>query len=83
MAPIPVKRASISRTTQNKVEKGNPGVSLGHYATVLFVPGMVERLGDLADLKTDAQVLDWKKSVCPSASASRYSPDRRAKGDGS
>lgn len=32
-------RASISRTTLNKIEKGHPGVSLGIYALVLFVLG--------------------------------------------
>lgn len=42
------ERASISRTTLGKVEKGDPGVSLGTYGTVLFVLGFVERLGDLA-----------------------------------
>ena len=30
------ERASISRMTLNKTEKGDPGVSLGTYATVLF-----------------------------------------------
>ncbi|MGA3018428.1 MAG: hypothetical protein ABSF62_15010, partial [Bryobacteraceae bacterium] len=33
---ILAERASISRMTLNKMEKGNPGVSLGRYATVLF-----------------------------------------------
>ena len=46
-------RASISRTTLGKVEKGDPGVSLGIYATVLFVLGLADRLGDLADIRTD------------------------------
>ncbi len=50
---IMAERASISRTTLNKVEKGDPGVSLGIYATVLYVLGMAERLSDLADAKTD------------------------------
>jgi len=47
------------------VEKGNPGVSLGHYATVLFVLGMVERLGDLADIKTDAVGLGLEEERLP------------------
>ncbi len=47
------ERASISRKTLNKVEKGDSGVSLGTYATVLFVLGMVDRLADLADPKND------------------------------
>lgn len=44
-------RASISRTMLNKVEKGDPGVGLGTYATVLFVLGLAERLGELADVR--------------------------------
>jgi len=50
---IMAERASISRKTLNKVEKGDSGVSLGTYATVLFVLGMVDRLADLADPKND------------------------------
>jgi len=51
---IMAQRASISRMTLNKVEKGEPGVSMGAYATVLFVLGMAERLADLADPRHDA-----------------------------
>ena len=43
------ERARISRTTLNKVEKGSPSVSIGIYASVLFVLGMVDRIGELAD----------------------------------
>ncbi len=50
---VMAERASISRTTLSKVEKGEPGVSLGVYAAVLFVLGLAERLGDLADPGTD------------------------------
>jgi len=46
-------RAFIGRNTVTRVEKGDPGVSLGIYATVLFVLGMADRLTDLADPSTD------------------------------
>ena len=46
-------RAFVSRTTLLKVERGDPGVSLGTYATVLFVLGLASRLGDLADVRSD------------------------------
>jgi transcriptional regulator with XRE-family HTH domain len=62
---IMAERASISRTTLNKVEKGDSGVSLGHYATVLFVLGMVERLGDVADVKTDIVGLALEEERLP------------------
>jgi hypothetical protein len=51
---ILAQRASISRMTLNKVEKGSPTVSFGAYATVLFSLGMVERLADIADPRHDA-----------------------------
>jgi hypothetical protein len=51
---ILAERASISRMTLNKAEKGEPGVSLGTYATVLFSLGMVDRLADVADPRHDA-----------------------------
>jgi hypothetical protein len=51
---ILAERASISRTTLSKVEKGDPGVSAGTYATVLFTLGMAERLADVADPRHDA-----------------------------
>ena len=50
---IAAERASISRTTLVKLEKGDPGVSMGTYATMLFVMGMTERVADLADARSD------------------------------
>ncbi|MEO9230414.1 MAG: helix-turn-helix domain-containing protein [Devosia sp.] len=47
------ERARISRSTLTKVEKGDESVALGIYAAVLFVLGLVERLGNLADPSTD------------------------------
>jgi hypothetical protein len=46
-------RAFITRTTLLKVERGDPGVSMGIYATVLFVLGLTSRLLDLADVRSD------------------------------
>ncbi len=62
---VMAERASISRTTLNKIEKGDPGVSLGNYANVLFVLGMAERLGDLADVKTDTVGLGLEEERLP------------------
>lgn len=47
------ERASISRTTLTKVEKGDPSVSLGIYASVLFVLGVTSQLAALMDGKND------------------------------
>ena len=59
------ERAGISRTTLHKVEQGDPGVSLGVYATVLFVLGLEERIADLADPGNDAVGLDLEAEALP------------------
>ena len=59
------ERAGISRTTLHKVEQGDPGVSLGAYATVLFVLGLEERVADLADPRNDAVGLDLEAEALP------------------
>jgi transcriptional regulator with XRE-family HTH domain len=46
-------RAGISRMTLNKIESGEPGTSLGLYASVLFVLGLEGKLADLADVRND------------------------------
>jgi hypothetical protein len=43
--------ALISRSTLHKVERGDPGVSLGVYARVLLGYGMIERLECLVDTR--------------------------------
>jgi transcriptional regulator with XRE-family HTH domain len=59
------ERASMSRTTLNKAEKGDPGVSLGAYATVLFVLGMIDRLADLADPRHDTVGMELEEERLP------------------
>ena len=65
LAEIAAQRASISRTTLVKIEKGNPGVAMGSYATVLFVMGMNDRLSDLADPTHDAVGLQLEEEHLP------------------
>lgn len=50
---VMAERASISRTTLNKLEKGDSGVAIGSYATVLFILGLIDRLGELVDVRND------------------------------
>lgn len=59
------QRASISRTTLGKVEKGDPGVQLGIYATILFVLGLTNRIGDLADVRHDDAGLELEEEHLP------------------
>jgi hypothetical protein len=73
------QRAMISRTTLVKVESGDQGVSLGIYATVLFVLGMTERIADLADASHDRAGLDLESENLPKRiSSSRKKRDGTA-----
>ena len=62
---ILAERASISRTTLNRIEKGDPSASLGNYATVLFALGMVDRLADVADPRHDTVGLELEEEHLP------------------
>lgn len=59
------QRASISRMTLNKVEKGNQGVSAGTYAMVLFTLGIIDRLADVADPRHDTVGLQLEEERLP------------------
>jgi transcriptional regulator with XRE-family HTH domain len=59
------ERARISRTTLTSVEKGNPSVSMGIYATILFVLGMTDRVADLADPRNDSVGLALAEARLP------------------
>ena len=62
---IAAERASISRMTLSKIEKGDPSVAMGLYATVLFVMGMADRIGDIADAKNDSVGLQLEEEHLP------------------
>ena len=47
------ERAGINVITLSKIEKGDPGTSMGGYASVLFSLGMIDRLRDIADASHD------------------------------
>jgi hypothetical protein len=51
--------------TLNKIEKGEPGVSIGTYATVLFTLGLVDRLAGLAAASTDTVGLELEEERLP------------------
>jgi hypothetical protein len=71
------ERSLISRVTLTKVEKGDPSVSLGIYATVLFVLGMTERIAELADPTHDAIGLGLEDEWLPQ----RIRSPRKPKGN--
>lgn len=59
------ERALTSRQTIARLERGDAGVSMGIYATVLFVLGMTDRLADLVDARVDPFVLDLDAERLP------------------
>ena len=59
------ERAFISRGTLYKVEKGDPTVSMGVYATVLAILGLTEALGQVADRRNDTLGLDIEEDRLP------------------
>ena len=50
---VMANRASITRMTLHKIERGSPSVSIAAYSTVLFILGMIDRLAEIADVKFD------------------------------
>ena len=78
---VMAERATISPTTLVKIERGDPGVAIGFYATVLFVLGLEARLGELADAGADdlglalegdrlPERVRWPKASSPSPPSS-------------
>ena len=62
---IMAQRAFISRPTLLKLEKGDPGVGMGTYSTVLFVLGMIDKLRDLASAQADPVGLALEEERLP------------------
>ena len=59
------ERAFITRPTLRKVERGDPGVALGIYATIMFVLGLTPRVADLADARADDVGLQLEEERLP------------------
>ncbi len=50
---VVAERAGISRETLNKIQKGDPSVSIGSYAMVIFALGLGTDWMNLADIEND------------------------------
>jgi transcriptional regulator with XRE-family HTH domain len=59
------ERASISRGTLTKIEKGDSAVQLGNYAMVLFVLGLIQKLSDLVDVTKDELGMELDEERLP------------------
>jgi hypothetical protein len=62
---IVAQRASISKPTLIRVERGDSSVSIGSYPTVLFAMGMADRLADVVDSKNDPVGLQLEEENLP------------------
>lgn len=59
------ERAFVSRATLRRVERGDPAVGMGIYATVLFVLGFADRIAALAEPAGDAVGLALEEERLP------------------
>jgi transcriptional regulator with XRE-family HTH domain len=59
------ERAFLSRNTYHKIERGDPTVSIGAYATVLAILGLADGVGDLADRRIDTLGLNIEEERLP------------------
>lgn len=58
-------RAFTSRKTLARVEKGDHGVSVGIYASVLHALNLLDRLGEVADARNDELGLSLAAAELP------------------
>ncbi|MCF6808579.1 helix-turn-helix domain-containing protein [Thiotrichales bacterium 19S9-12] len=59
------ERAGFSRITLSKIEKGDLSVSIGAYASALFVLGMIDHLEKIADAAYDVVGLKLEEEDLP------------------
>lgn len=62
---VMANRASITRMTLYKIERGSPSVSVAAYSTVLFILGMINRFAEIADAKFDEMGRSFAKEQLP------------------
>lgn len=67
------ERALIARRTLRRAEQGDPSVSMGVYATLLFVLGLADRLGALADASADPLGMSLAEDALPKRIRARES----------
>jgi transcriptional regulator with XRE-family HTH domain len=70
------QRAGIGRMTLVRLEQGDPAVSMGAYARVLFVLGLTARLDELADPSHDATGLALEEEHLPERIRTSRKPKR-------
>ncbi len=67
------ERALIGRRTLRRAEQGDPSVSMGVYATLIFVLGLTERLSSLVDASADPLGMSLAEEALPKRIRTRES----------
>jgi hypothetical protein len=78
---IVANRAGITRPTLHRVERGDPSVALGIYATVLFALGLIDKLGAVAAVEGDTVGLALEEERLPKRVRGTARPDSSARGE--
>jgi transcriptional regulator with XRE-family HTH domain len=68
---VVAERASTTRVTLTRVERGDPAVSMGIYCSVLNALGLIQGVAMLADIATDRVGADLEASRLPRRARSR------------
>ncbi len=71
------ERLGVSKSTWQRIVKGDPTVSLGAYAQVLFVLGLGTPLGELADQGADEAGLLMEAERLPKRVMSPRAPQKQ------
>jgi len=62
---IVAERASVSKPTLIRIERGDPGVAAGQLCQSSFCAWMIDRLADLADARNDPVGLQLERREPP------------------
>jgi DNA-binding XRE family transcriptional regulator len=73
-AAMMAERIGVSRSTYLRLEKGDPTVAMGVYAMALFVLGLGEPLGEIADVRGDDHALLLDAERVPKRVRARKEP---------
>lgn len=71
---VVAERAFTSRSTLQRIEDGDPAVSIGIYAAVLQALGLLDGLADVADLGRDTVGRTLLSAEMPSRARARRVP---------
>ncbi len=75
---VVAERAFTSRSTLQRVEEGDPAVSMGIYAATLHALGLLDGLGQVADISQDTVGQALAAEALPRRARIRRAPKRPA-----